>query len=108
MSIWFKQTKVFQFKAQEPLTAELLEAALSEHLLQPCPAMSPVSMGWVSPFGEDSEVLAHTTGNYALLAFGREQRLLPASIIRQHLQARVKEIKQKQQREVYSKEKNGT
>lgn len=105
MSIWFKQTKIFQFQTTEELTAEYLEEGLQSFQLQPCPAMSPYSHGWVSPFGEDSEVLVHTTGDYALMAFGRQQRLLPASILRQHVDAKVKEIKEKQQRNVYSKEK---
>lgn len=105
MSIWFKQTKIFQYKAAEPITAEYLEQGMEQFKLQPCPAMSPYSHGWVSPFGEDSEVMVHMTGDYALMAFGRQQRLLPMSIVKQHLDARIKDIKEKQQRNVYAKEK---
>jgi recombination associated protein RdgC len=105
MSIWFKQTKVFHYQAQEPFTAELFEEKLREFQLQPCPVMSLFSHGWVSPFGQESEVLAHMTGDYALLAFGRQQRLLPASIIRQELDEKIKSIQVKQQRHVYAKEK---
>ena len=105
MSVWFKQTKIYQFQTQKTLTAELLEEKLQAFELQPCPAMSPFSQGFVSPFGNDSQVLAHMTGDYALMAYGREQRLLPASIIRQELDEAIKKIKTKQQRNVYAKEK---
>jgi recombination associated protein RdgC len=105
MSLWFKQTKVFQYQSEKPLTADFFEERLRAFELKPCPAMSLFSHGFVSPFGDESQVLAHTTGDYALLAFGRQQRLLPASIIRQELDEKIKSIQQKQQRKVYAKEK---
>ena len=105
MSIWFKQTKVYQFTSSVSLNGEVMEQLLAQYPLSPCPAMSTQSLGWVSPFGADSEVMVHATGKYILCAYGREHRLLPASIINKELKKKIRDIRQSQQREVYAKEK---
>jgi len=47
--------------------------------------------GFVSPYGRGEEILAHRVGTYALLALGREDRLLPSSVVNDELAARFEE-----------------
>jgi recombination associated protein RdgC len=103
--MWFKQLKVFRYQIAEPLVAETVEEEMKLKALQTCPRSQYSSMGWVSPFGRGSEVLLHATGRYWLMNFGKQDRILPASVIKEKLEERIEEIKQQQDRQVYAKEK---
>lgn len=105
MSIWFKQLKVFQYQVSEALQAETFEQVLQSRMLQPCPSVSLSSSGWTSPFGRHSEVMLHATQNFWLLCFAKEERLLPASVLREQVDNKIEEIQAKQERKVYAKEK---
>jgi recombination associated protein RdgC len=105
MSVWFKQLKVFQYQMAEPLDALKAEEHLQAHQLQPCPSVSQASSGWMSPFGKSSDVMCHAVQGYWLMSFVREERLLPASVLREQLDEKINEIQTKQERTVYAKEK---
>src|SRR5690606_31311458 len=62
--------------------------------LQPCGAFEMFSRGWVSPSGNDR--LVHTVNNQHLIALGVDQKLLPASIIRQVATERAQALEQEQ------------
>jgi recombination associated protein RdgC len=55
--------------------------------------------------GEDSPSLAHAAGGRILLKLKREEKLLPASVVREQLEERVSDIEADQARKVYRKER---
>jgi len=63
------------------MTAAQLEEKLGARPLQPCGALEMLSRGWVAaaPGGR----LLHVLSQHYLIALGVEQKLLPASIVRQ-------------------------
>lgn len=96
------------FKIDQPIaqnTAEI-EELLSNKVCKPCPSNEPESFGWVSPFGETSEVLAHSSSHYLLLTAQKETRLLPASVIKDVVNEKVSVIEQTEGRIVTRKEKS--
>lgn len=103
--MFFKQLKVFRFDTDDSLTAEDLDQACQEHSLQACPKSQYQSVGWASPFGKNSEVMVHGSQQHWLMCFAKQERLLPASVIKEHLEERIESIRQQQQRNVYGKEK---
>ena len=103
--MWFKHAYLFKIVEGLPASAEEFQAGLVERVLQPCPASAPASLGWVSPFGKESEVLVHSCGAYWLFGLGKEERLLPATIVREEVKQRILDIEQKFGRRVYGKEK---
>lgn len=103
--MWFKNAAIYKITKGLPDTCEVFSSELAEKVLQACPQSQPHSTGWISPFGKDSEVLAHAVGPYWLFGLGREERLLPATIVREALQERITEIEQQFERRVYGKEK---
>jgi len=63
------------------------------------------SYGWVPPMGGDSEQLVHATSGFILLKTRREERILPASVIGEHMAERIKSLEDKLDRKIRGKEK---
>ncbi len=101
----FKQLKLFRFEVDGELDVDSIEQACQQYQLQNCPKSQYHSVGWLSPFGKNAEVMVHATQHYWLMCFGKQERLLPASVIKEHLDERIEQIRQKQERNVYAKEK---
>jgi recombination associated protein RdgC len=93
-SMWFKNLTVYRLPADWSWSAASLEEALGRRPLQPCSPLQMRSLGWVPP--ATTERLLHTLGEQHLLALGVDQKLLPASIVRQEAQRRAGQQAQKQ------------
>jgi recombination associated protein RdgC len=92
--MWFKNLAVYRLPADWSLPAAQLEEQLGRHPLQPCSPLQMMSRGWVPP--ATGERLLHTVNGQHLLALGVEQKLLPASIVRQETQKRADALAQEQ------------
>jgi recombination associated protein RdgC len=86
--MWFKNLTVYRLPADWSWSAASLEEALARRPLQPCSPLEMRSMGWVSP--APTERLLHTVGEQHLVALGVNQKLLPASIVRQEAEQRAR------------------
>jgi len=80
-SMWFKNLVVYRLPADWAVSAPELEQRLATRILQPCGPFDMLSRGWVAP--SSTGRLVHTVGLQHLIALGVNQKLLPASIIRQ-------------------------
>lgn len=92
--MWFKNLAIYRLPADWDLSAAALEEQLARQPLQPCSPLQMMSRGWVAP--ATTERLLHTVNGQHLLALGVEQKLLPASVIRQETQKRAQELAQSQ------------
>jgi recombination associated protein RdgC len=92
--MWFKNLIIYRLPAPWGVTAAELEAALQQRTLQPCTAFDLQSRGWVAPGAVQR--LLHTVNGQHLIALGIEEKLLPASIIRQVALERAVLIEQEQ------------
>jgi recombination associated protein RdgC len=79
--MWFKNLVVYRLPADWAVSAAELEQKLTTRPLQPCSPFEMLSRGWVAPSGTGR--LVHTVNQQHLIALGVNQKLLPASIIRQ-------------------------
>lgn len=79
--MWFKNLVVYRLPADWSLSAAALEEQLATRTLQPCSPFEMLSRGWVAP--SSTGQLVHTVNQQHLIALGVNQKLLPASIIRQ-------------------------
>ena len=118
--MWFKNLRVFCLAQPFELSIVDLEAQLSENSFIPCSNYEKSRIGWVSPLGdaapvnEDEEgeeqnstspMLTHVIGDYIMLCAQKQDRMLPASVVREATAEKVAEIEQRQARKVYRKEK---
>jgi recombination associated protein RdgC len=79
--MWFRNLIVYRLPADWAVSAAELEDHLSRRTLQPCGPFDMFSRGWVPPAA--SGRLLHTVNQQHLIALGVDQKLLPASVIRQ-------------------------
>src|SRR5689334_24220548 len=86
--MWFKNLVVYRLPADWSVAPAELEEKLAQRSLQPCGSFDMLSRGWVH--ASVAERFVHTTHGQHLIALGVEQKLLPASIVRQVTQDRAK------------------
>lgn len=102
--MWFKNIQLFRFNSDKLPSQDDLTQALEKRLFSPCSKLQPQSMGFYAPLPE-AEELVHKDQDYLLIAIKRQERLLPASVIKEFLDDKVQEIQQEQDRKVGRKEK---
>lgn len=104
--MWFKNLTIFQCEEKFEYDVETLQDRLSETVTRPCGNTETFTYGWASPLGDNSDVLALQASDCLLICARKQERLLPASIVRDALNKRVTEIETNETRKIYSKEKS--
>jgi recombination associated protein RdgC len=89
--MWFRNLQIFRLTSEWAYDTDALAAALSNGLFNGCGAIDRVARGWVPPRGEAGE-LVFSVQHQQLIALGVEQKLLPASVVRQYAQAKLVDI----------------
>ncbi|MCK5895489.1 MAG: recombination-associated protein RdgC [Cocleimonas sp.] len=103
--MWFKNLYLFKLNSELSHSAETLHEALGKKAFIPCSAGQRESIGWTSPLGKNSESLTHAANGYILITMARQEKILPASVIREELEERVDDIQRKENRKVSQREK---
>ena len=103
--MWFKSASLFSFQEKFETSAEQLEEMLQEKAFTPVNRRQLYSYGWVPPMGAESEQLVHSTSGFMLLKARREERILPASVIAEHMAERIQDMEAKLDRKIRGKEK---
>lgn len=101
--MWFKNLQLYRFTGPFEQDPEALGARLADKAFHPVARHEPFSLGWVPPLGEGSDQLVHAAGGYLMMCLRREERVLPASTVRETLEARMAEIETKTARKVRGK-----
>lgn len=92
--MWFKNLVVYRLPMPWSASADDLEGQLARKRLQRCGSFEMESRGWLCP--RDAEVYVHRLAQQWLLELGVEQKLLPASVIRQVAQERAEQVANRQ------------
>lgn len=103
--MWFRNVRPYRLPERLGLNAEALEQRLSSRPFVPCRPAQPQSTGWVGALADSAEALVHAAGPFWLVRLKREEKLLPASVIREEVNHRVTQIQVAESRKVYRKEK---
>lgn len=103
--MWFKNLRLLQF--QKPMThkPEQLNQQLAELKFKPCPKSLPSSYGWVAPLGDEDAPLCYAEKEFIIMRLRIEEKILPPSVVREHLAADIKQFEQKAGRRIYKDEK---
>ncbi|HEX3838160.1 MAG TPA: recombination-associated protein RdgC [Steroidobacteraceae bacterium] len=86
--MWFRNLVLYRLPPGWSLSSAQLEEKLGTRPLQACGALEMLSRGWVAP--SSSGRLVHSLNQHHLIALGVDQKLLPASIVRQEALRRAK------------------
>lgn len=100
--MWFKNLQIYRLPADWAVDVARLDEQLAGHALPGCGNMDMQSVGWVPP--RDDERFFYVLNRQMLLAFGVEQKLLPAAVVNQFAKDRAAEISDREGRPVGRKE----
>ncbi|NKB32447.1 MAG: recombination-associated protein RdgC [Pseudomonadales bacterium] len=114
--MWFKNLRLFCLTQEFDLSVEEFEAQLAENAFTPCSNYEKSRIGWVSPIdtavsageeeGDESPpMFTHVIGDYIMICAQKQDRLLPATVVREATSEKVAEIEQRQSRKIYRKER---
>ena len=105
LNMWFKNVRAYRLTKPFDLSAEQLDEQLRAGLFQPCAQSQALSMGFVPALGEATETLVHAANGRYLLCLRRQEKLLPASVVRDQVAEQVASIERQEGRRVYRREK---
>lgn len=105
--MWFKQATLFQFTRPLKMTQPELDEALKPLAFTPCLPSLPSSLGWVAPLQTQDEnaPLVYGSKKHWMICLQFEEKILPASVVRQTLDEKITEIENKESRKIRGKEK---
>ena len=92
--MWLKNLTLYRLPEKWPVKADALEQKLASQPLKACGGLQMESLGWTAIRNEGP--FLHSQANQWLLALGVEQKLLPASVIRQATEERAAKLAKKQ------------
>ncbi|MDB2384397.1 recombination-associated protein RdgC [Endozoicomonas sp.] len=103
--MWFKNLIFYRFTQPVTLTQPELEEQLKEKRFKSCGSQDLSTYGWVPPLGRHGDMLTHCTDRFIMVTARKEEKILPASVIRDALEEKIEHVEQTQDRKVFSKEK---
>lgn len=101
MTNFFRNALVYRLLRVVDLS--ILEKQLAEFKFMPCGSHDMATTGWVSPLGE---ALSHTANGQILIVLQREEKIMPAPVIKQALQLKVEKLESEQQRPLGKSERD--
>jgi recombination associated protein RdgC len=102
--MWFKNVTIFQLAKPFRVSAASLEDKLSKRSARKCGPLELSTVGWGSPMPDGTALTLELDGAI-LIAAKKQEKILPATVVREALNERITEIEVSEQREVKGKEK---
>jgi len=103
--MWFRNLQLFKFSETFEMNEEDLQAKLAEHQFMPCKSVDATSQGFVPPMPAKDAPFVHSAQGFYLFCIAREDKIVPAAVIKQMLDEKVAEIEDAQGRKVRKREK---
>jgi recombination associated protein RdgC len=96
--MWFRNLRIYRLTRPFEADAAALEDALAGGRFSPCAGSEPWSLGWEPPLGEAGAPLVHAANGCLLVCARREEKVLPAAVVRERLAERAGEIETREGR----------
>ncbi|MEQ5347616.1 recombination-associated protein RdgC [Proteus sp. WDL240414] len=103
--LWFKNILVYRLNKEIALSMDELEQQLASLAFTPCSSQDMTRTGWVSPMGDRGEALIHVADKQVMMCARKEDKILPATVIKQALQDKVEKLEGEQGRKLKKTEK---
>ncbi|WP_163557307.1 recombination-associated protein RdgC [Halomonas sp. NO4] len=105
--MWFKHLHLYRLHGAPRLAAEDLAAALAERAARSPGGNEARRLGWCPPAGRAGTDLLHELEGHRLLTALRQERLLPASVVREEVEERSADLEAREGRKLRRQEKQG-
>ncbi|MDY7117337.1 recombination-associated protein RdgC [Halomonas sp. SSL-5] len=103
--MWFKHLHLYRLHDAPELDAATLEEALAEQAARPLGGQDPRRLGWTFPGGRADTARLHELQGQRLLSALRQERLLPASVVKEEVDERAAEVEAREGRKLRRQEK---
>ena len=104
--LWFKNLMVYRLSRDITLSADDMEKQLAAFTFTPCGSQDMAKTGWVSPMGSHSDALTHVANGQIVICARKEEKILPAPVIKQELEAKISKLEADQARKLKKTEKD--
>jgi len=104
--LWFKNMMVYRLNRDIPLSADEMEKQLDAFTFSPCGSQDLSKTGWVSPMGNRSDALTHKNNGQIVICARKEEKILPAPVVKQALEAKIDKLESEQSRKLKKTEKD--
>lgn len=102
--VFFKNVMIYKLTSELSLDSKSLEDLLQETKFTPCTQFDMSKFGWSSPL-KGSDLLHFSQGNQFLLVSHKEDKLLPANVVKAETEQRITELEEKEARKLKKTEK---
>lgn len=99
---WFKN--IMAYRLTSTVDFSEIEEALQQYKFTPCEKSDYSHFGWIEPL-HNSGLLAHQASGHILLVSCREEKNLPAYVIKRETEKRIMELEEKEDRKLQKIEK---
>jgi len=103
--MWFKNIQFYKFEDAFRLSSQQLHEKLEGRKARDCGQMEMACQGWAKPLGHAGQMLVHESDGALMVCLRREDKVLPASLIREQVEEQAFQIEQEAGRPVGRKEK---
>ncbi|WP_051305077.1 recombination-associated protein RdgC [Chitinilyticum litopenaei] len=102
--LWFRNLQIYRLNPDHGMSADSIRASLEKKPFVPCGSMDMNSAGWIAPAKHRPDDLIYTQQDAVLVQLKTETKLLPAIVIRQEADERIRHIEEEEARKVGRKE----
>ena len=103
--MWFRALRPYRLPNRLGIDAQELERRLQSRTFTACTPAQAHSMGWVPALDDSASALVHAAGPYWMVRLKREEKLLPATVVREQANDRCAQIAKAQGRKVSRRER---
>ncbi|EEX50459.1 recombination-associated protein RdgC [Pasteurella dagmatis] len=101
---WFKNVMIYRLTKDLDWSSDKLQTELEQCEYHPCNQSDMGKFGWTNPL-RGSEMLHFSVGKQVLLVAHKEEKILPAHVIKSELDQRIEQIELKENRKLKKVEK---
>ena len=103
--MWFKNLYFFTFTRPFEWSEQDLEKHLTEHLFTPLGSTEVSRFGWINALGKHGNSSVHSASGNHLICARKEEKILPAPVIKDMIEEKVNLLEQEQGRGATKKER---
>lgn len=101
---WFKNILVYRLSKKLDWSSQTLDSSLPSQAFYPCGSHDQSKFGWAKPL-KGSDLLHFSVNGQILLVAQKEEKILPAQVVKQALDERIETLEEKEQRKLTKVEK---